>query len=164
MQTTDYDNLQNEISVTPTTANSSWFLKVIDARFPQGHRRRLRQFTILNFLLTLLGIVPTGIGGTIPQGTDVVTGVTLNKLRGRITTQSYGTAANDFKDFVLTNSTIAAADIIALSITYTGTGNPIPLVREVAAGSCKIRIHNASSSVMNATMVINFAVIKGASA
>ena len=161
----NFDHLQNETSETPTTANSGWFLKVIDSAFPQGHRRRLRQFSVLNFLLTLLGLVPTGIGGAVPQIGTASTAVTLNKLRGQITTVALTTVAGFEEEFTLTNSTIAAADIIALSTTYAGAGTPILSVKGVAAGSCKVVVTNVhGSNALNALMVINFAVIKGAAA
>lgn len=161
----DFANLPNDTSETASTGNSGWFIKLIDSTFVQGHRRRVRQFSLLNFLLFIFGLTPTGIGGAVTQITSSATAVTLNTLRGQVTTVALTTAAAAEEEFTLTNSQIAATDIISLSTTYTGAGTPILSVKAVAAGSCKIVVSNVhGSNALNALMVINFAVIKGASA
>ena len=165
----DFDYLQNETSETTTTASSSWFIKAINSAFPSGNRKRIRQFSILQFIFFVFGLTPTGIGGTISQASydtpTSATAVTLNKLRGQVTTVALTTAAAAEEEFTLTNSKIAATDIIALSTTYAGAGTPMLSVKGVAAGSCKIVITNVhATNALNAAMVINFAVIKGAAA
>ncbi len=105
----------------------------------------------------------TGAGGAVTQITDATTGVTLNKPTGQITTVALTTVAAAEEEFTVTNSKVAAIDVIAVSTTYAGAGTPIVAVKGVAAGSFKIVITNVhASAALNAALVINFAVIKGA--
>lgn len=104
----------------------------------------------------------TGAGGAVTQITSAATGVTLNKPVGQITTVALTTAAGAEERFTVTNSKVAATDIIALSTTYNGAGTPALAVVNVAAGAFDIVITNLhAANALNALMVINFAVIKG---
>lgn len=105
----------------------------------------------------------TGVGGTVTQLTNKSTGVTLNKLSGQITMNAATLNRNTGVSFVLTNSFIAATDVVIVNIAsgatldiYTAT------VAAVAAGSCRIQLHNHSTGTdLSEAVVINFAVIKG---
>lgn len=115
------------------------------------------------------GVAPvgysTGAGGTVTQATSKSTGVTLNKRCGQITLNNATLNAATAVGFTLTNSTIAAVDVIALSIASAATADAYSLtVDAVAAGSCRIQLRNNSGSNLGEALVINFAVIKGASA
>lgn len=57
----------------------------------------------------------TGAGGAIVQATSKSTGVTLNKATGQITLNAAALAAGTVASFVLTNSAIAAGDILVLN-------------------------------------------------
>lgn len=106
-----------------------------------------------------------GAGSAVTQLTDATTTVTLNFVCGQITTVALTTAAAAEEIFQLTNSRIAATDVVVLSTTYAGAGTPIVFVTGVAAGSCKINITNVhAANALNAVMVINFAVIKSVAA
>lgn len=106
-----------------------------------------------------------GQGGAVTQITSSSTGVTVNTLVGQITTVALTTAAAAEERFTVTNSSVAAADVIALSTTYAGNGTPMLSVVAVAAGSFDVVVTNVhASAALNALMVINFAVIKGTAA
>ena len=102
-------------------------------------------------------------GGSVTQLTDKTTGVTLNRPTGRIT-MAAGNIANDARvSFTLTNSYIAATDIIVANISSGATADTYDLTTTaVAAGSCRIQVHNLSNAGIDEQLVINFAVIKGA--
>lgn len=107
----------------------------------------------------------TGEGGAVTQATSSSTGVTLNKLTGQITTVALTTAAAAEERFTVTNSQVAATDVIALSSTYNGNGTPSFSVVNVTGGTFDIVITNLhASAAFNAAMVINFAVIKAVAA
>ena len=102
----------------------------------------------------------TGAGGTVTQLTNKVTGVTLNKICGQIVTMNTAMAAGDRLNFTLTNSTIAATDVVAVSFTSPSTASYTVTVDTVAAGSCRFMIINQTASLLSDVITINFAVIK----
>ena len=104
-----------------------------------------------------------GAGGTVTQATNKTTGVTLNKPTGQIT-MAAGSIGNDTRvSFTLTNSFIAATDIIVVNIASGATVDVYDVtVTAVAAGSCRIQVHNLSNAGIDEQLVLNFAVIKGA--
>lgn len=107
----------------------------------------------------------TGAGGAVTQATSASTGVTLNKVTGQITTVALTTAAGAEERFTVTNSSVAATDVVVLGTTYDGNGTPLLSVQKIAAGAFDIVISNAHASAeFNAAMVINFSVIKGVAA
>ena len=106
----------------------------------------------------------TGAGGAVTQITSASTGVTLSKPCGQITTVALTTAGAAEERFTVTNTLVAATDVIALSTTYNGAGTPMLGVVNVAAGAFDIVITNLSASALNALMVINFVVIKSVAA
>lgn len=107
----------------------------------------------------------SGAGGAVTQATNSSTGVTLNKPCGQITTVALTTAAAGEERFTVTNSCVAATDVIMLSTTYNGNGTVGLSVQKVAAGAFDIVITNLhASSAFNAAMVINFVVLKSVAA
>lgn len=106
----------------------------------------------------------TGAGGTVTQATDKSTTVVLNKISGNVITTNASLAANATVSFTLTNSTIAAADVIVVSVkSGASTGLYRAAVTAVAAGSCQISITNFGSTA-GEVVTINFAVIKAVAA
>jgi hypothetical protein len=101
----------------------------------------------------------TGAGGTVSQATSRTTGVTLNKTSGAITMLSAAGSATA-ATFTVTDSTVAAADIIVLSVK-SSTNLYELFVTAVAAGSFNITFFTTGGTATDAP-VINFAVIKGA--
>ena len=64
--------------------------------------------------------------------------------------------------FTLTNSTIAATDLVHVQITSAATSLAyLTQVEAVAAGSANIVLRNVSAGTLSEAVVLNFAVIKG---
>jgi len=110
----------------------------------------------------------TGVGGAVTQATNRTTGVTLSKLCGTITTNNASLAAEGTADFVVTNTTVAATDVVLVSIqSGSNGGGTIVSVAVVAAGSFTIRVHNgnvAAGTAETGAILINFVVIKSVAA
>jgi hypothetical protein len=124
---------------------------------PLTHTELDANFTNLN--TDKAGYV-TGEGGTIAQTTSKSTGVTLNKKCGQITLNNAALAANTTVSFTLTNSTIAATDLLVLNHVSGGTAGAYTLNAQAAAGSASINVRNVTSGSLSEAIVIGFAVIK----
>ena len=103
----------------------------------------------------------TGSGGAITQITSRTTGVTLNKPNGAITLVSAAGLAT-YQTFTVTNSTVAATDVIHVC-QKSGTDKYIILVTAVATGSFAITFAT-TGGVTTEQPVFNFAVIKAVTA
>jgi hypothetical protein len=103
----------------------------------------------------------TGAGGTVTQGTNRTTGVTLDKTTGAITLFSAAGSATA-ASFTVTNSTVAATDVIIVN-QQSGTDLYDLAVTAVAAGSFRITFRTTGGTTTE-TPVFNFAVIKGVAA
>lgn len=104
----------------------------------------------------------TGAGGTVTQGTNKSTGVTLDKVCGQITMHNAALNAGTAVSFTLTNSAIASTDTVRVNIQSGATANSYNVdVTAVAAGSCRIQLRNFSGSNLSEALVLNFAVLKG---
>lgn len=107
----------------------------------------------------------TGAGGTVTQITSKTTGVTLNKVCGQITMNNAALASGVVATFTLTNSAIAATDIVHVHMSGGGTvGSYFVMVDSVSAGSCQISVRNYSGGSLSEAIVLNFNVIKGVAA
>lgn len=98
----------------------------------------------------------------VTQATSITTGVTCNALSGVITTVSQTVAAGAEADFVVTNSQVAATDIVVACIkTHTSAGSFMVAAVAVAAGQFTLRLTNLHASAAgDNVLVINFFVIK----
>jgi hypothetical protein len=103
----------------------------------------------------------TGTGGTVAQATNKSTGVTLNKRCGQITMQNTNLAAATIVNFVLTNSTIGANDLLLLQHQSGGTLGSYTLNAACAAGSATIYVRNNTAGTLGEALVIRYAVING---
>ena len=107
----------------------------------------------------------TGSGGTVTQATSKATGVTLNKGTGQITTAADALAAGATATFTFTNSLIAAADQVLVQRQSGGTAGAYEVwCDSSAAGSCTICIRNRTAGSLSEAVVLNFALVKGATA
>jgi hypothetical protein len=108
----------------------------------------------------------TGAGGTVTQATSKATGVTLNKICGTITMDAATLAHQTPVAFTLTNSAIAATDVVAVCVKSGGTaGAYLVSAGAVAAGSCSITLFNCQTSgSLSEAVVLSFAVIKAVAA
>ena len=103
----------------------------------------------------------TGAGGTVTQATSRTTGVTLNKTTGAITLFS-AAGTTVAATFTVTNSTVAATDVIILN-QKSGADLYDLMVTAVATGSFNITFRTTGGSTTE-TPVFNFAVIKAVAA
>ena len=103
----------------------------------------------------------TGSGGTVTQLTSKSTAVTLNKINGEIVMHAASLADDATAAFTLTNSTIAATDVVIVNVASVGTVGAYQVtVGAVAAGSCSISVLNVSGGSLSQAIKLNFAVIK----
>jgi hypothetical protein len=103
----------------------------------------------------------TGAGGAVTQATSRTTGVTLNKTTGAITLFS-AAGTTTAATFTVTNSTVAATDVIILN-QKSGTDLYDLMVTAVAAGSFNLTFRTTGGTATE-TPVFNFAVIKAVAA
>lgn len=109
------------------------------------------------------------VGGLrVDTGTKTATATagaaTLNKRAGKITSEALTTAQNAIYTLTLTNSDIAAADMVFASVTDGTNTQGTPMIGLVtpAAGSVVIEVINkhASAEAFNGTVVVSFLVVK----
>jgi hypothetical protein len=103
----------------------------------------------------------TGAGGTVTQATSRTTGVTLSRTTGSITLFS-AAGSTTATTFTVTNTTVAATDVIILS-QKSGTDLYDLMVTAVGAGSFNITFRTTGGTTVEQP-VFNFAVIKGVAA
>ena len=112
--------------------------------------------------ITTTAGTPSGLTYTVNSKTY---GVTLNKPSGQITTTTAALGAAAETSFTLTNSTIAATDVVYVCIASGATAGAYNVqVDAVAAGSCQISISNLSAGTLSQALVLNFVVIKSVAA
>jgi hypothetical protein len=104
----------------------------------------------------------TGAGGTVTQATNKTTGVTLNKTCGQITMNAAALAANAVVQMTLTNSLIAATDVILANVSsgFAATGSYAVQCESHAAGSVAFSVRNVTAGSLSEAIVINFIVLK----
>ena len=106
------------------------------------------------------------VGGqtAVTQITSITTGVTCNAYSGVVTTVSQTVAAAGEAEFTVTNSKVAATDVVVACIkTHTSAGTFAVDVSAVAAGSFNLRLANLHASAAgDDVLVINFMVLKAA--
>jgi len=98
--------------------------------------------------------------GTVTQATNKSTGVTLNAPCGAITMNGAALSADTTVSFTLTNSSIAANDLLVLNHVSGGTAGSYVLNAQAAAGSASINVTNISTGSLSEAIVIGFAIIK----
>ena len=106
-----------------------------------------------------------GVGGTVTQGTNKATGVTLNTLTGAITMNGATLNTATTVAFTLTNSAITANSIVVASHTSGGTAGAYTVqVASSFTGSAIFRVTNVTGGNLSEALVISFAVIKASTA
>lgn len=110
---------------------------------------------------TTTGTFGYGTGrGTVTQATNKSTGVTLNAPCGAITMNGAALNADTTVSFTLTNTSIAATDLLVLNHVSGGTAGSYVLNAQAAAGSASINVRNITAGSLSEAIVIGFAVIK----
>ena len=109
----------------------------------------------------LIGPVP---GGTVTQATSKSTGVTLNKPSGQITMDDANLATATEVSFTVTNSEIAATDVVVVNHSSAGTaGAYMVQANSIAAGSFAITVTNLTGGTLGEAIVLSFVAFKGSS-
>jgi hypothetical protein len=106
----------------------------------------------------------TGTGGTVTQDTSKSTTVVLDKVCGQITLNAAELEANTTVSFAMTNSTVAAGDVLVLNHLSGGTVGSYLLNAQCGAGSATINVRNITGGALSEAIVIAFVVIKAVSA
>lgn len=108
------------------------------------------------------GVLVTQGQTAVTQATSISTGVTCSAYTGVITTVSQTVAGGAEAEFTVTNTKVAATDVVVACIkTHTSAGEFIVGVSAVADGSFKLRLTNLHASTAgNNVLVINFVVLK----
>ena len=103
-------------------------------------------------------------GGTVTQATNKSTAVTLNTESGQITMNNAALADAAEVTFQVNNDRVAATDVVVVNHGSGGTAGAYWLVvSTVAAGSFKVTVGNLSGGSLSQAIVVNYALIKGAS-
>lgn len=117
--------------------------------------------------ISVTGNLAFGSGGTFESDSGTATAssgsATLNKMAGKITTNSMTTAALGSFTLTVTNSTVASADMVFCSLAIGSLTNGTPIIRAVTpgSGSFTVSIYNAhATSAFNGTVVVSFFVVK----
>ena len=98
------------------------------------------------------------------QLTNKGTGVTLSTNSGQITMNGAALADDTEISFVVTNTNVAATDVVIVNHGSAGTmGAYVVQASNIGAGTFEISVKNVSGGGLSEAIVINFAVIKGAS-
>jgi hypothetical protein len=119
--------------------------------------------TDLRGQLVVMDQIAIGAVGTTKTATASSGAATLNSPSGVVTTESLSTAAGALYTLTLTNSCIAAADIVLLNVGLgtNSTGHPDVVSVTPAAGSVSVVVKNThGSAAFNGTLIVQFAVIK----
>lgn len=102
--------------------------------------------------------------GVVTQLTDKSTAVTLNKSSGRITMNAASLAANTAVSFTLNNNSVSANDTIIVCVSGGGTAAAYTTyISSLATGSAVITLRNMTGGALAEAVIINFAIIHGAS-
>jgi hypothetical protein len=110
--------------------------------------------------------VDGSMSASFANGTAAAGAVTVTGTDGKITTETLTTAQNGVYTLTMTNTAIAAADIVLASVANgTNTqGSPVVTRVQPGAGSAVILVANlhASAQAFNGTLVISYLVMKAA--
>lgn len=117
--------------------------------------------------LQVAGDLIFGVGGNINADSGTATAAaaaaTLSKMAGKVTSEALTTAGLASYTLTLTNTVIAAADLVLASVANGTSTAGTPLIGKITpgAGSCTIEVYNAHATVaFNGTVVVSFLVIK----
>lgn len=108
-------------------------------------------------------LIQGGVGRSIGTAVATAGAATLNTLFGKVTSEALTTAADATYTLTITNSEIAAADIVTASVANGTNTQGIPVVQRVtpAAGSLVITVTNLhASQALNGTIVVSYATTK----
>jgi hypothetical protein len=102
----------------------------------------------------------TGAGGVVTQPTSKSEPITLNKVSGQITMNNAPLAAATTVSFTLTNSAIAATDVMMINQSSTANAGGYCFNAICNAGNAQISVRNVMASSASDAVVLRYAVIK----
>lgn len=151
------DGLNNYVYGTNTTISSAITVLPMSTKLQAGDISGTASLTGL----TVKGSgglgYATGSGGSVTQDTSRTTGVTINKTNGSITLVS-AAGSTSWQSFTVTNSTVAATDVIIVN-QKSGSDTYTIHVTAISAGSFRIT-YATTGGTTTEQPVFNFAVIK----
>lgn len=144
-------------------AGLSYFFSIDIAALAANIAGIANTFTANQLFSGTFGYGGAGTGGAVTQITSKSTGVTLSKACGQITMVATGDIGADTTvSFVLTNTLIAATDVLILNHLSGGAPGSIHLNAQCSAGSATINVRNVTpSNMVTPAPVITFVLIKG---
>jgi len=163
------DNLANALDITESTNSYLKFTTtdsgekvVIGKDLDISGTTTAAAVTGTNILATATLGYTTGSGGAVTQGAGSGKGTTveLNKATGQITLNNASLAGNTGVTFTLTNSAIAANDILVFNHVSGGTIGAYNFNAVASGGSAVVTVRNITSGALADAIVISFAVIK----
>ena len=146
--------------IRSSNINGGMYLPML---FYTGGYERMRIDTSGNILATSpagLGYGP-GAGGTVTQATSKSTAVTLNKPCGQITTHNESLANGTEVSFAVNNWVFTLNSVVVLNIQHP-SASLVVAAKPVSDGQFKISLRNLTGAAFSEAIVINFAIIKGA--
>jgi hypothetical protein len=105
-----------------------------------------------------------GAGGSVTQGATggKGAGVTINNPTGTIVMNNAGLEPGATVNFTLSNSTIAATDMVIVQHVFDGTAGAYTFTVFPASGSAVIYVRNFTENTLGEAIVLRFMVIKSA--
>lgn len=129
-----------------------------------GHINASQMSLAAGDLALAAGTIHLQDGGTITQASNKSTGVTLSTNSGQITMNGAALGDDTEISFVVTNTNVAATDVVIANHGSAGTmGAYVVQASNVGSGTYEISVKNVSGGSLSEAIVINVAVIKGAS-
>ena len=102
----------------------------------------------------------TGAGGIVTQPTSKSEPITLNTVTGQITMNNASLAAATTVNFVMTNSAIAATDVLIINQASTANAGGYCFNAICNAGNAQISVRNVMASSASDAVVLRYALIK----
>lgn len=157
------------MAVSPT--HTGWRYEPADSRLSFyyrgtriGHISSSQMVMAAGDVAVAAGTLDVQDGGTVTQASNKSTGVTLSTNSGQITMNGAALAAAAEVSFTVTNTEVAATDVVIVNHGSAGTaGAYLVGVSTVASGSFAVTVANLSTGALSEAIVINFVLIKGAS-
>ena len=129
-----------------------------------GHINASQMTLAAGDLALAAGTLDVQDGGTVTQASNKSTGVTLSTNSGQITMNGAALGDDTEISFVVTNSNVAATDVVIVNHGSAGTmGAYVVQASEIGSGTFEVSVKNVSGGSLSEAIVINFVVIKGAS-
>lgn len=147
--------LDNQVAATAGLPSLGESLIVVDSI-----TKKLRTVDDTGKVTEYAGPYTTGDGGAVTQLTNKSTAVVLAKPTGQITMNNASLAAGAIISFTLTNTLIAATDLLVLN-QVSGTLGAYTLNAQCNAGNATITIRNNTAASLGEAVIIRFALVKG---